>query len=435
MNRARFECVGLMLLALAMAVPAAAESGTEPSFAIESIRFEGLRLLSARAVQAQSLLEPGKTYLEPELRDAISRIRRLPFVVEVDFRLARGSERGLFELVISITETHRFFFGIDLIAASEDYEWLVDRTGIDLPEFDRPCLGLDCDEDHSVVASAGIRQAIGSTGVLWGATQARFEGSGLGALELGYTQYDLWGSGAFATATVARSNQNRWWYTLETGIPIRANHSLRLLLDGYSTDLRDSASSMKETRFDLNLEWRIDSRDDPLFPSAGRLLSTALRREYRKYEYQQYSSAGLRDQLNRGSDILALESTGLWFGSLGRRSVLSWGGGLYLGQGDIHFSYWGSEDEDSVDLIATAQGQIGYLRSLWSAGSSGSSEPRDLRWENNLVARYGWARLNISGDYRIDMRQLTFSTSLVMRNRWGVFRLALLYRDTDGGRQ
>jgi hypothetical protein len=52
----------------------------------------------------------GQTYSEGELADAVSRIRRLPFVRAVSFSLAKGSERGLYRLVIAIDPMMSLFF-------------------------------------------------------------------------------------------------------------------------------------------------------------------------------------------------------------------------------------------------------------------------------------------------------------------------------------
>lgn len=75
-------------------------------FLIETITVEGVGREAARGIiVAESLLQEGESYSEDELRKAVYRVKRLPFVVEADFSLKKGSERGAYELVITVEET------------------------------------------------------------------------------------------------------------------------------------------------------------------------------------------------------------------------------------------------------------------------------------------------------------------------------------------
>ena len=86
---------GAAVVALLVAFAPTVSSGAQvegASFFIEEIQLEGLRLVSERIVLAESLLEAGTTYSEIELQHAVRRIRRLPSVLTVDFRLDIGPE-------------------------------------------------------------------------------------------------------------------------------------------------------------------------------------------------------------------------------------------------------------------------------------------------------------------------------------------------------
>ncbi|MCP4896454.1 MAG: hypothetical protein GY906_05715, partial [bacterium] len=99
-----------VVIALLLVIAPSAIHGAqveEVSFLIEEIRFEGLHLVSERIVLAESLLKAGTTYSETELQHAVRRIRRLPSVLTVDFRLDRGTERGRYRLIVSVEETRR----------------------------------------------------------------------------------------------------------------------------------------------------------------------------------------------------------------------------------------------------------------------------------------------------------------------------------------
>ena len=86
-----------------------------PRFFIETIAVEGAGQASSGIVVSESLLEEGRGYNEAELREAVYRVNRLPFVVEAAFTLGKGSERGRYRLLITVEEVETFFFGADLI--------------------------------------------------------------------------------------------------------------------------------------------------------------------------------------------------------------------------------------------------------------------------------------------------------------------------------
>src|SRR6185436_10640572 len=92
------------------ALPLAAE---EPRFFIERIEVRNARRVTPDVVIAESRLRAGHEYSEAELRDASTRLERLPFLLSVDFALEKGSERGHHVLVLTINETKPFFFFLD----------------------------------------------------------------------------------------------------------------------------------------------------------------------------------------------------------------------------------------------------------------------------------------------------------------------------------
>jgi hypothetical protein len=103
--------LSLALLVLA-ALPAAAQEEPPPEtarFLIETISVEGPKEAAANIVKAETLLRPGETYTETQLRLAIYRVHRLPFVLDANFALRKGSRRGAYELVISVQPARWFF--------------------------------------------------------------------------------------------------------------------------------------------------------------------------------------------------------------------------------------------------------------------------------------------------------------------------------------
>jgi hypothetical protein len=105
--------------------PAASHDDPDPgarpvAFVVERIVVEGARRGSEKIVIAELLLTLGNAYTEGQLREALHRVRRLPFVVEADFALRKGSQRGRVELVVTVSEAWPVFFGGSLAAAGDD---------------------------------------------------------------------------------------------------------------------------------------------------------------------------------------------------------------------------------------------------------------------------------------------------------------------------
>jgi hypothetical protein len=431
----------LLLWTLLAALPAAgAAAAGAPTFRIESIRVEGATLASARVVRTESLLEPGHSYSEDDLRLAMRRIHRLPVVIDVDFRLQRGAERGTYVLVITVVEAARFFYGVDLPAVASHGGWVL--SSLELEDLLDPSSCPEGSCDSLKVLSGGVRQPVGAAGIGWAAVQARYPTGSLSdnptAFELGYTQYDLFGTGAFSSARLAASSDGqRRWYTFEAGIPIKGNHSLRLLVDGYRQDedavadlipdLNELGDTRRTRRLDATLEWRIDSRDDPLFPSDGHLLSAAL--HFRDRDLPRSGSPADPGSINTSGRVLSLQLTGTWYHPFDPRQSIWWGGGLSLYRGDQTGRYlYAGRFTGPAELhfdAASVRAEVGYQRSIWRP--SASAQLNDLRWQTTLSGVFGQSWPG-EGFPDIQWRRLDVSTGLVVRNRWGVARFSLIYR-------
>lgn len=169
------------VLTLLLAASLRAQEVEPPRFLLETITVEGPRPAAANIVRSESLLEEGRSYTEDELRQAVYRIKRLPFVLEADFALRRGSERGAYELAIQVRQARKFFYD----------------HSVGLFVFDEP-LALESrfpeDSYGQGEGRVGLRQFIGRSGVLFGTFDIA-EG-----FQVGYTHYDLFGRGIVASA-------------------------------------------------------------------------------------------------------------------------------------------------------------------------------------------------------------------------------------------
>jgi outer membrane protein assembly factor BamA len=255
----------------------------EPTFLIEKIEVRGTRFTSSTVIARQTLLKEGTAYTEPQLKAAIDRLNRLPFVIDAEFSREKGSEREHYILVVTVSEMKPFFVNA---------ESLHTRTESDLG--DSPWF-----EQNNVFA--GVRGFVGSTLLHAAANQN-------GSYEAGVTQYDLFGSSAYASFRL-RWTDRRAFYSfsdpiggndvrsvskadpspeLIVGVPIVGNHSVRATLtrSGFDSTATITSSSsgtgqsyearQKQHQNVGDLAWVYDSTDDGLFPTRGRLMRSGL---------------------------------------------------------------------------------------------------------------------------------------------------------------
>ncbi len=410
--RTRFSPIAVLLLAVLLAGAARGQPAEEsrPRFSIDSIRVTGLRYASERVIVAETRLQPGHAYTEAELHAGAARAARLPFVVRIDLRLERGEERGTYQLLIAVTEAKPVFVGGTL------------RTG---------------GEDNVESLTLGGRLFAGRSGVLHGAVSAGDDGG----YEIGYTQYDLFGTGIFAAAIIEYRDLNtadndrspggfvasvnegdRLIMRLVAGIPIGGNHALRASWTREPTVLRNSDLPGQEP-FVLEhistqeLTYIYDSTDDPLFPSSGMsIVGTAALRSGPLLLVRQAGAPPLRSNYERPS--FSLDVRKHWrtaprhtvsaatvirhvqratdVGMFGLQTTTE---NRVLLDGAYGFTIWGDDRPHRFgDLRAEAGVGFAFLR---------QANPLDL----------------IDAEEHITRSTPTGFVGLVYRSRWAVFRL------------
>src|SRR4028119_122802 len=239
--------------------PAAAQAPEPARFLLETILVEGVQRDAPRQiVVGESLLKPGGEYTEQELREAVYRIKRLPFVLDAEFSLRKGSERGAYELVITVEETSVFFYSAHF-GGSYDAD---DGFGRDEDRIDWGASG-----------TAGARWFVGSQGLVFGSVQA-FDQGGVQTAQVGYTHFNLFGRGGFATVGLATSVDDDaadgYQGSFSLGLPIAGNHSIRIDLSTQQLDYgRFAGVSFERESQAVDVAWIYDTTDDPLFPSTG----------------------------------------------------------------------------------------------------------------------------------------------------------------------
>jgi hypothetical protein len=286
-------------LALVLALHLAAllaHAQDEPLFLLESITVEGVSPSAARIVIAESRIDEGKLAGEPELRDAMARIQRLPFVLSTDFRLAKGSAPERYILVITIRPTSRVF--LNSFATTS---WVVQSRRGNTP---LDPVSQYVNQIRSTGLTVGGRTFVGAKGMLTLAAE-RVEDRN-DRFSLAFTQYDLFGTRASISAIVTSAEpagaiksfapdaRNDWHhrdnltYEIVGVLPLGRNDSLRASWERSAYPLRyfeplDGTSVFRsvlrpEAGYRKELFWIHDTTNDPIFPTSGtRITAGAIR--------------------------------------------------------------------------------------------------------------------------------------------------------------
>jgi hypothetical protein len=403
-----------LLVALALAFAGHASAEEVPRFTIERITFAGASGRAAEILAAESRLREGGTYTEADLRDAVSRIDRLPFVVHSDFRLEKGSERGLYVLAVTIVETlpvfvsfHSLQHWVDTIRVAAIHPSAPDEP----PHIEYRNTVEHGAEDRGTV---GGRWFLGARGVVHAAVDYSSCGgcpSRFPRLSAGYTRYGLLGSNAtlsivtqyrntpFAlpasfTGDTGVSFPDRLAYEVTLAVPLFRNEAVRAQVyrqkDPFAYPVKDGTGTVvRVERFDydtVSLAWLHDTTDDPLFPTRG----TSLR-----------VSAESRDRIRLRDGRPARERDRDWSAAATRHWDLS----------NVHSVFAAAELQTLNDrAFRETRAGAGYVATLANG---------DLRFETRaevVLAEYGSA--TAYGRAR---------AGLALRGRWGIVGLAAEY--------
>ena len=256
-SNARVHRFRVLVLLLAIAGAAVAHGDEANAFLIERIEIRNARRVSPEIVIAEARLREGGRYGEGALRDANDRLRRLPFFVDVQFALEKGTERGSYVLVITVNETKPFFYLTDVtVYTSERNAFVVD-------------------EDNEGLV--GFRAFVGRRGMIhagiFSHNDDRPYTSDYSALEAGYTQYDLFGTRAFATVSL------RSFFTVAdgahilpvivAGIPLSGSQTLTVEYEHFHI----GGDRARRTERTFLARWSYDTTNHPFFPTRGTIVS------------------------------------------------------------------------------------------------------------------------------------------------------------------
>ena len=271
----KFMWLMILLLSILSGIPGhASEPGAR--FLIERIRIENAKRVSPTIILSETHLKQGSEYSEIDLKRAMDRLVRLPFVLDTTFSLEKGSARGRFVLVIHVVETRMLFFNL----------------GSNRREFD--------DESFTdEILDFGGRWFLGPSGVLFASFSPNIQASSdLGKVptfSAGYSQYNLFNKNIYANFTASYTYgkktgdgfrppserlEDNLSAALTLGIPLVGNQWLRTSVTwsemerrrSFLEEPRHTVSIRKEETLDARIFWEFNTLNDSFLPTDGTLL-------------------------------------------------------------------------------------------------------------------------------------------------------------------
>jgi hypothetical protein len=232
----------LRLLLIFVLVFTALTVTAQTSFVIERVDVvPGARIRPA-IVRAECRLKAGHTYTTAQLDQALYRIRRLPFVTDAEYTLAEGSSPASRVIIFNITDEQALNHNVSVDVIGIHHSGgvsSIDTLAYSL--FTGPSGRLDTSVGGSIAGPSGS-----------------FQG-----LNLRYSAYGLFGTGAYAIAAV--SSRAGFNPSVVVGVPVGLTGTLR---GSYQKKSSDSDSSSL-----TSVDWVSDRTDDLYFPRKGMLVT------------------------------------------------------------------------------------------------------------------------------------------------------------------
>lgn len=386
-----------------MAVAALARGDEGTPFLIERIEIRNAKYVSPEIVVAEGRLREGGQYGEAALRDANDRLRRLPYLIDAQFSLEKGSERGSYVLVITITETKPFFYLADLTGYTSSTDQFV--------------------TDQQNEALAGFRAFIGRRGVVHVGVFAHRDDhpyiSRYTALETGYTRYEVFGTRAFATvslrAILNTAGGPGVLPALVVGIPLSGNQTVTIEYEHFA--IGQQGRRLRQAERLATARWTYDTTNHPFFPTRGTIFSvTPL------VTWTDVTDAGTVDRpavtLHRRT--YGMESSVSRFRELSELWSVS-----FRGRGG-----WAAIDEvfdtgDRAQTVAYGSGSIRLTRLL--ARDQDSEKRLEASWSVTSEERRTLREGGLYFGTGFDPATYSLSLNWVRRDAWGTLRLGAGY--------
>jgi hypothetical protein len=444
--------LGWVLLLLATSAGADEERLEPARFLIETITVEGPKQAAANIIRAETLLQEGRSYTESELRQAVNRVQRLPFVLYATFALRKGSERGAYELAIEVQTARWFFFD----QWSRGF-YLQEPLGVNPVNPSRATYNENL--EAGLGGLVGVRLFAGRSGVVFASLDTE-QGA-----QAGFTQYDLFHRGILFSAAVSQAGQPEvlplaldpafsvWTFrndatklSLGLSIPLGGRQSVQVSVSerkGGAEERRDVLLSSpfrfpaffsrggEVTYQRAEAKWVYDTSDDPLLPTRGTSLSAGI-------ETARFEGEGLRPGFSPSfepplpafeSEQALLAVSGIRHWSITPRQTVSLTGRASLGHSNVEGLVTGETVLPVEATLDYAGGSLGLRHSLVLKRSREPGEVSDLRLETGVEA--GAERTSPSLGPGL-LQRFSASVGIVFRNQWGRVRAILTYLDLQG---
>jgi outer membrane protein assembly factor BamA len=405
--------VPIMFLFLAAA---AALAQDEPHFLIERIDVRGAKRVSTDIIVAETRLDANRGYTEQQLREAADRVARLPFLLDAQFSLEKGTVRDAYVLVITVSETKPFFYLVDQVTYYDsDHNFRFDSD-----------LG----------AVVGMRFFVGRRGMVHFGLDSAQSGperpyvNNLGGIQVGYTQYDLFGTRAFASfnlryPTDVESKKFALLPEAILSVPIAPTQTITAKYSMYERTrrIRQAPFDARSAQRLFAVHWTHDVTNDPFFPTKGtRLYAGSVMAWLDNVSYSIIGSDPpvFNPHITHQS-VFALEGGVARYWEVSERnsvSVRGDGGWLRADTRPASSASGSRTDFDGDDAYGTLN--LGFSRSLWDANRR--AVDGDNRIELNL---------RLSRETAIYGRRYSYESSpslnaaWVRRNAWGTLRLGV----------
>lgn len=390
----------LFLLLFLAGLPLQAEEPVR--FFIERIELRNLHRAGREIILSEARLHEVASYTEADLHAANDRIERLPFILDAQFSLEKGTRRDAYVLVITLNETRSFFYGLDLIGYHTDDEQ------------------FNVEPEEAGVSGIGFRWFTGRRGMFHLALGSQREYSSseakqIGTAEAGYTQYGLFGSDAFASVSVALplgGDRPQALPQVTLGIPLSRAQTLT---SSFTSTTFETINHSHYRRKALRVEWSHNTTNNPFFPTRGTLLSAGPLFAADDATYLVFRRDNQDELIHEKTHTVGLSLVAAHYWELSERNSVS-----LRGEADLRRTTGTQNELDLEDDYTPSSVRVGWSRSLWS--QERVAEDGDMRLEASL--RYMTGRK----DYQFVRNHSTFANiAWVRRNAWGTMRLGVGY--------
>jgi hypothetical protein len=261
-----------MLWSILIAFASVVAFGDAPRFTIDRIEVRNAHRIVQGVIIAETLLRVGRDYDEDDVRAAVSRLARLPFLASAGYSLESGSDEAHRVVVITVKEMRSISFVGDgrFIALSETTSLL----DVDYDYVDPTTQWKD--------AAIGLRWLVGGHGYAHAAmtvlrNRQNFA-KNYAAWEIGYTHHDLFGTRLFATVNVRTPVDSVGEATFSpaviVGFPISASQTIAAEIED-TIFVKDSVQRSGVYYRSLHAErrrslaWTYDTTDGPFVRTRG----------------------------------------------------------------------------------------------------------------------------------------------------------------------